>query len=90
MESWEKRWFLLLIGLVIIGCFIGGWINPNSIMLFWILTVVVMVGYTCYLFIKGNLGISAGIGTLLLYIVGSAILSAVLYFVGMVITALII
>lgn len=90
MENWEKRWFILLIGLVILGCFIGGWVNPNSIILFWVLTVVVMVAYTCYLYIKGNLGISAGFGTLLLYIVGSAILSAILYFVGMIITAIIV
>ena len=90
MENWEKRWFILLIGLVILGCFIGGWVNPNSIILFWVLTVVVMVAYTCYLYIKGNLGISVGFGTLLLYIVGSAILSAILYFVGMIITAIIV
>lgn len=90
MEDFEKRWFLLLIGLVILGCFVGGWINPNSIILFWILTVVVMVGYSCYLYITGKFGVSAGFVTLLLYIVGSALFSAILYFVGMIITALIV
>lgn len=90
MEDFEKRWFLLLIGLVIFGCFVGGWIDPNSIILFWILTVVVMVAYSCYLYVTGKLGVSAGFGTLLLYIVGSALFSAFLYFVGMMITALII